>query len=333
MIRTSARVLLLLLGFGLCLQAALPPSHDLADRLGPVMAGKTAQDFKLGLALGAGAAKGLAHIGVLQALEEAGLRVDMVAGSSMGSVIGAGIACGLNSAELAEIAIGKDARDVIRLLDPVLFSEGFIDGERIRKFLMTIYGDRQIEDLDIPYMATTVDLRSGQLYYIDHGEVANAVRASISVPVVFTPVHMDSLVLIDGGFAEPVPVEAVRELGAEIIIAVNVLVPPTGPVNMEQIPRLNADGIHQDSSRTFGQKGYRRWSRDSWRMARILQSTYYITTGQVASSRMRLGNPDVIIEIDTGSSAWSFLDAEKIIQAGYQQTKAILSALEQAGSP
>jgi len=311
---------------GTLLSAQTRQDMDVAFRA--VLLDQAEQDFTVGLALGAGAAKGLAHIGVLQALEEAGIRIDMVAGSSMGSVIGGGVAVGLSPDSLAAIALRNDARDVVRLLDPILFSAGLIDGVRIRNFLEEIYGGpRKIEDLTIPYKATTVDLKTGRLYIIDRGDLVSAIRASISVPVVFSPVKLNDMLLVDGGIVEPVPVQCVRDMGADFVIAVNVLANPAGPPVSDPVPTLNADDIGRDSITVTRPRGYRfRQLERPLSLAEVSHSTYTTSMALIAQSRMALGDPDLILNIDAGISAWNFLEAQTAIDRGYQAAASALEA-------
>ena len=143
--------------------AAPPNTPELEKKFTRLLKGEIEQDFTVGLALGAGAAKGFAHIGVLKALEEAGIRVDMIAGSSMGAIIGGGYASGLTIEELSDVALNSDWLDVLNLLDPVFPTRGFIDGQKIKTFLDELYHKKNIEDLDIPFSATTVDILKGDL--------------------------------------------------------------------------------------------------------------------------------------------------------------------------
>ena len=180
---------------------------------------------KIGLALSGGAARGLAHIGVLKALEEESIPIDMIAGTSAGAVIGAGYAKEREAAILEEIALGVDWKKLAHLVDLnlILLWKGFVQGQKVKSFLSSIIGDVKFEDLEIPFAVVAADVESMEEIVINKGSVIDAVRASISMPVIFTPMKWGDKFLIDGGVVNPMPVDVVRNMGAEVVIAVNVL--------------------------------------------------------------------------------------------------------------
>lgn len=176
---------------------------------------------KIGLALGSGGARGLAHIGVLKVLEENDLKVDYIAGSSIGAMIGGFYSSGLSVEEIEKIALGASWRDIFSLIDPKLKC-GLVGGEKVEEFINQQLGKKEFEDCKIPFSAVATDLKTGEVVLFDKGDLTGAIRASISIPLVFKPVEMDGRVLADGGLSEPVPVETVRKMGADIVIAVNL---------------------------------------------------------------------------------------------------------------
>jgi NTE family protein len=180
---------------------------------------------KIGLALSGGAARGLAHIGVLKALEEESIPIDMIAGASAGAVIGAGYAKERKANVLEEIALGVDWKKLARLVDLnlILLWKGFVQGQKVTSFLSSVIGDVKFKDLEIPFAVVAADVESMEEVIINEGSVIEAVRASISMPVIFTPVKWGDRFLIDGGVINPMPVNVVRNMGAEVVIAVNVL--------------------------------------------------------------------------------------------------------------
>ena len=177
---------------------------------------------KIGLALSGGAARGVAHMGVLRVLEREGIRPDCVAGSSAGSVAGAGYCAGLSVAELEEIALDLQWSKLGRLVRPRL---GFFDSQCLESYMAEIIGDLQFADLAIPFAAVAADILTGQLVVLREGSVAWAVRASCALPGIFTPVERGDQLLVDGGTINNLPVSVVREMGAEYIIAVDLLPP------------------------------------------------------------------------------------------------------------
>ena len=176
---------------------------------------------KVGLSLSGGAARGLAHIGVLKALEEKSIPIDMISGTSAGALIGAYYAKKRNVNALEEIVLGMDWKKLARLVDMNLISpwKGFIQGQKAKAFLISLIGDIKFKDLEIPLAVVTTDVETMEEFIIKEGSVIEAVRASMSMPGVFTPVRWHNRFLIDGGVVNPIPVEVVRSMGADIVIA------------------------------------------------------------------------------------------------------------------
>ena len=183
---------------------------------------------KIGLVLGSGAARGLAHIGVLKALGEENIAVDVIAGSSMGALVGACFAREAKITELEEVVLKTDWKQLLRLSDPNLafMLKGFIHGRKVEELLKVIIGDVEFKDLKIPLAVAATDINTGEEVIIKEGSVAEAVRASISIPVIFMPVKIGNRFLMDGGIVNPVPVNAAKDMGAEFVIACNVILKP-----------------------------------------------------------------------------------------------------------
>jgi len=173
------------------------------------------------LALGGGAARGMAHIGVCRALEDEGIEVAGVAGTSIGSAVGGIVAAGELDAYEARMREMTRKR-VIALLDPVIPRSGLFAGTRITQLMRSILGERRIEDLDIPYTAVAAGLENGEEVWLREGELVEAMRASSSIPGLFTPVHYQGRWLVDGGVSSPVPFAAAVALGDLPVIAVDV---------------------------------------------------------------------------------------------------------------
>ena len=178
---------------------------------------------KIGLALGGGGAKGLAHIGVIKILEKYGIPIDFIAGTSMGALVGGWYAAHRNVQSLERIFLEIDedeilsVRKVAKKKDGILFSDKLV----IKDLDDGFYG-RQIEDLAIPFKAIATDVVSGSEVILDKGDLYEAINASIALPIVFKPVRIDGKILMDGGFVNPVPADIVREMGADYVIAVDV---------------------------------------------------------------------------------------------------------------
>ncbi|MFH1479231.1 MAG: patatin-like phospholipase family protein [Candidatus Omnitrophota bacterium] len=184
-------------------------------------------DKLVGLALGSGAAFGLAHIGVLKVLEEAELPIDMISGSSMGAVIASLWGLGYRSSEIVRFAEQlKSKLNIMRLLDFTIPISGILAGNRLKSFLKVFLGEKTFEDLKIPVKIMVYDLANRETLSIDKGLLLDAVYKSIAVPGIFKPVIERDRVIIDGGVSEPVPVNVLLGNGVKKIIAVNVLPDP-----------------------------------------------------------------------------------------------------------
>jgi NTE family protein len=190
----------------------------MADRPGA----PTVTPARFGVALGGGAALGLAHIGVLRVLEREGLRPDVVAGTSMGAVVGAAYAAGKLDV-LEGLARSVDWRRTLKLIDFQLGGNGVLEGRAIERELRRHFGQQRIESLATPFAAVATDLITGGGRTATDGDLVTAVRASVSLPAVFAPVRLGDELLVDGGLVANVPVAAVRGLGADVVLAVDVI--------------------------------------------------------------------------------------------------------------
>ena len=180
---------------------------------------------RIGLALGGGAAKGFAHVGVIAVLEEAGLRPDYVVGTSAGSLVAALYASGKSSAELQKTAMSKEEAAITDWMLP-LVGRGVFRGDALGRFVNESVGGRLIEDMRIPLGVVATDLGSGQAVLFQRGDTGTAVRASSAVPAVFVPVKINGRDYVDGGLVAPVPVRYARQMGAELVIAVDISTAP-----------------------------------------------------------------------------------------------------------
>jgi NTE family protein len=180
---------------------------------------------RIGLALGGGAAKGFAHVGVIAVLEEAGLRPDYLVGTSAGSLVAALYASGKSSAELQKTAMSMEEAAITDWMLP-LVGRGVFRGDALGRFVNESVGGRLIEDMRIPLGVVATDLGSGQAVLFQRGDTGTAVRASSAVPAVFVPVKINGRDYVDGGLVAPVPVRYARQMGAELVIAVDISTAP-----------------------------------------------------------------------------------------------------------
>jgi NTE family protein len=259
---------------------------------------------KIGLALSGGAARGLAHIGVLRVLREEGIPIDMVAGTSAGAVMGAVYASGQDIERMVEHALDAGWKRLAPLIDPSIPKTGFIKGRKITRLLSSyVGGNIRFSDLKIPFACVATDIDTGEEVVIKSGLVLEALRATISIPGIFTVVKREGRNLVDGGLTTPVPVHVVRQMGADFIIAVNVnpdISNRTGGVSRKRIEAHKEPNIFQ-----------------------VMMQSIYITTYSLA--RNNLIDADIVIEPDLSNiGAGDFQKAGELISQGQQAARAAM---------
>jgi NTE family protein len=178
---------------------------------------------KVGLALSSGAARGWAHIGVLGVLEKEDVPIDMIAGTSAGALIGALYAGGKDAGQLKKLAMEIDRKKAVSLTDPALPKTGFFEGKKIKDWMRLIIGKVEFRDLRMPFACVATDIQTGKEVVIERGSVVEGVRASASMPVLLSIAKWQGKYLVDGGLVNPVPVSVLKDMGADFIIAVNVV--------------------------------------------------------------------------------------------------------------
>lgn len=276
---------------------------------------------KIGLALGSGSAKGLAHIGVLKVLDEQKIPVDFIAGTSIGALIGVVYASGVSTREMEEIAFNIDKKQITSFFTPTIPYSGLVEGKRITEFIKSIIGNPNIEDLKIPFAAIATNVLNGRKVMITKGSAVEAVRASISIPGIFTPCKHNGDFLVDGGLVDPVPVNCVRDMGADYIIGVNVIPLPekktnklmmkgeekklaTVPVNSKLInTRLSkfikpVKNVMENPFLTL--TGKLKTMRESPSIFTIILQTIAIMEQQIMNLQLKNLRPDILIEPQVG---------------------------------
>lgn len=185
----------------------------------------------LGLALGSGGARGVAHAGFLLALEEAKIVPDYIAGCSMGAVIGACYAKGMTATEIKEAILGIKMRDIVDVSVSPISKMSILRSKKMRDLLVEYLGDINLEDMKIPFRCVATDLMSGKLHIFKKGSAVKAVQASSTIPTIFRPVKSGSGLYIDGGCLCRVPVKAVKDMGADIVVAIDALKNASEPID------------------------------------------------------------------------------------------------------
>ena len=201
--------------------------------------------LKLGLALGGGAARGFAHVGVIAVLEEAGLRPQLVVGTSAGSLVAALYASGKTSVQLQQTALNMEEVAITDWMLPII-GRGMFRGDALARYVNELVAGRLVENMVIPLGIVATDLGSGQAVLFQKGDTGTAVRASSAVPAVFVPVKINGREYVDGGLVSPVPVRYARQMGADVVIAVDISNPPEANT---------ADGTLQILLQTFAIMG------------------------------------------------------------------------------
>ncbi|MDZ7750479.1 MAG: patatin-like phospholipase family protein [Gammaproteobacteria bacterium] len=262
---------------------------------------------RIGLVLGGGAARGWAHIGVIRKLIGHGIPIHAVCGSSIGALVGGAFAAGRLEA-LAKWVQALDRVDVVRLLDPALVGGGFIQGTRLMEVMAEFVPDVAIEDLDVPFACTATDLRSGREIWIREGSLPEAVRASIALPGLFTPVQREGRWVADGGLCNPVPVSLARTFDVDWVAAVNLNSGIVGrhlgrPEEAGLKSEALQDGLQRITANLPADWAARvrnllAWGTDHDRVPGLLDVTataINIMQDQITRSRLAGDPPDVII--------------------------------------
>ena len=306
--------------------------------------GRFWKNKRVGLALGSGGARGWAHLGVLQALCEKGIQVDVVAGTSMGAVVGAFLAAGREEA-LRELALHMDWKRLRQFFWEVSLSRsGLSDGNKLLEETRKLIGVSEFRELILPFRAVATDLNTGGEVVLGSGHLLEALRASLSIPGLFSPVWVGKRLLVDGGLVNPVPVNVVRAMGAQTVIAVDVsqgIVPEEKAVAPQApgpkpargplvLPKEKAEeergGALQMLDDFFAdiEKKARRWhaartgERSKPAMVDVLVRSVRISEAQIALARRQAEPPDVLVEPKVGGiGSLEFQRAKEAIAAGY----------------
>jgi len=306
----------------------MPVVAELAD----VRALTTRRSPRVGLVLGSGAARGWAHVGVIRALEHAGVRPDFVCGTSVGALVGAAYATGEFERFCAGTS-GMRRRDVISFMD-VALSGGLLKGERFMAFVSRVCQDRPIEELAVPFAAVATALETGAEVWLRTGSTLNAVRASLAMPGLFTPVLSSHGTLVDGALVNPVPVSLARAMGADVVIAVDL---SAGLVGRNLL--VNEARAHQPSLvGDWVRRGFRRFWHDEQAEPRrpsvlnVVATSLDIMQVRITRSRMAGEPPDVVVAPRLASiGLLDFHRAQEAIQEGERAMAAALENLAALG--
>ena len=287
----------------------------------------------IGLALGGGVARGWAHIGAIRALIEAGIRPDIIAGTSIGALVGGVFLAGKLDI-LEDWARALNRRRMMSYMDVRWGGAGFMRGERLARVLRHYLGDTRIEDLDRKYAAVACDLRTGYEVWLQNGPIVPAVRASYALPGAFEPIKIDGRYMIDGALVNPVPVSACRAMGAHIVIAVSLNGDAFGPIGSshefdldeqdndsidpfslasQSLNKLRPDRLLLKSMLGSGGTG------KGPKLGGVMMGTLNIVMDRISRSRLAGDPPDVFIAPRIGHIGMlEFTKADELIERGYR---------------
>lgn len=293
----------------------------------------TADRPRVGLALGSGSARGWAHIGVIRALERAGVVPDVICGTSIGALVGAAYAAG-DLDRLESWALGLGVGDVVGFLD-LRLSGGVFKGDRLVEFFRRNFTDRHIEELGIPFAATATSLHTGAEVWLRRGSTIDAVRASVALPGLFAPVRCDGALLVDGGLVNPVPVSLARALGAEVVIGVDL----GSDILGRRFRAAEAAAVPAHATSTWMRKLQENLSRlvrspssDEPAMPSVvdvLTTCLDIVQVRIARSRMAGEPPEVVVAPRlAGLRLLDFHRAKEAIEEGYRAVERVAHSLD-----
>ena len=272
------------------------------------------------LVLGSGGARGVAHIGVIRWLEENNYEIKSISGCSIGSFIGGAYAVGKLDA-VEKILRKVEKADIVKMLDPSWGDGGLFKGEKLMKEMVKVFGKTDIEDLPIPYTAVATDIELEKEVWMNSGSLFDAIRASISLPLFFTPFDYKGTKLIDGGVLNPVPIAPTFNDETDLTIAVNL----GGPKEIiKEKPTLKKDSNEFSFADSFNDivHNFQKGATQSLGMYDVADKAFDTMQGAIARQKIAAYPPDVLIEI--ARNACGTLDFDKsaeMIDLGYKKTK------------
>ncbi|NNE21255.1 MAG: NTE family protein rssA [Rhizobiales bacterium] len=290
---------------------------------------KTNHQPTIGLALGAGAARGWSHIGVIERLVEEGITPAVVAGTSIGALIGGCYAADLLG-ELKEFALALTRRRLFSFLDISWGGSGLISGDRLSALLDEHMGEMQFSDMKLPFICIATELLTGHEIWLREGDVVSAMRGSYALPGVFRPAHRDGKWLIDGAVVNPIPVSACRAMGARLVIAVNLNSDVFGGTVIQQgLEQQEADvkasGIRKSAKAKPSMMRQMIGSNDDPGLTTVLVAAFNISQDRLARSRLAGDPPDITIMPRTPDiGLFEFDKAAEAIAAGREAAERVL---------
>ncbi|HWW47547.1 MAG TPA: patatin-like phospholipase family protein [Xanthobacteraceae bacterium] len=297
----------------------------------------------VGLALGGGAARGFAHIGILRTLIANGIVPDVVAGTSIGAVVGGCYAAG-HLDELEEWALGLQPRNILSYLDVRLNGSGLIGGEKLAAQLEPLLGQLKIEDLPLKFATVATEIKTGHEIWLTHGRVIDALRASYALPGIFASVRIGERWLVDGALVNPVPVSVARAMGAEIVIAANVSAdiaghgatiaafgtpPDVADEEADPPPQKGRFGRLFSAERAMKREFFGSATRPG--ISTVMVDAFNIMQDRITRARLAGDPPDVLISPRVGRTGWfDFHKAAETIAHGTRAAERAIESVQEA---
>lgn len=292
----------------------------------------SASQRTVSLVLGSGGARGLAHIGIIEWLTENGYDIRSLAGSSMGALVGGFHAAGKLDT-FTRWVTHLQRLDVLRLLDISFGSTGLIKGDRVMDLLRELVGDRNIEDFPVPFTAVATDIQNGKEVWLSRGPLFDAIRASIAIPMIFTPHTLEGRQLVDGGLVNPVPIAPTLRDHTDLTIAVNVSAGPAGdlePPDLGVEPDDDESGsFHERIVRFIADLSQQKSvKKDTLGMLDIMFRSMDTMQNRIARFQLATYSPDVVIEIPRDvCGVYELYRAGELIELGRRKAGEILPGL------
>lgn len=270
------------------------------------------------MALGGGGARGCAHVGVIKALLSAGLDIRFIAGTSIGSVVGGVFASG-DLEPFEQYLLGIKWTDVVKYFDPGVPYRGLFKGNKVVKLLDQLITRKEFKDLVIPFTAVATNLETGEEVRLNQGKVIDAIRASIAIPGIFTPLKKGRRFLVDGGVVNPVPVDVARQMGAEVVVAVDL--------NHEFI----REKLHSRKRRHLERNHIVEWlTPERPNIIDIIENSVFMMQNEITEKKMELNRPDILIRPELGSARiFDFHRSKELINEGFACMNRAIPALKE----
>lgn len=279
----------------------------------------------IALVLSGGAARGIAHIGVIEELINHGYNITSIAGNSMGALIGAIYAVD-KLEEFKEWILNLNKVDIFSMLDFSFSKQGLIKGDKILKRIKPFFGNTKIEELNIPFVAVASDITNMNEYVFSSGLLYKAVRASISIPTIFTPVKIKNSILVDGGLVNPIPINRIIRTKDDLLVG--VYVNANIELEKEEIEILNSSKKHLKKEKDFNKTIYKVLSTDKKRKLNyfsVLNKSVSLLTQTLSERNIADEKPDVLIRVSSKSAGFfDFFKAQQLIDIGKFQARKIL---------